>query len=156
MNRTQPELERIHFKIGLSGTYWDKKPQYEILINDKKFFDGIIQSPQEVTDFFEFSVELEEDKTHYLQIRLVNKSDSDVVKDRNDKDNFNIIKDMLLNIDSIQIEDIDISHLMWTESKFVGDDPERPVLKNCVNLGWNGTYILEFTTPFYLWLLEKM
>jgi len=156
MNQIQPKLENIHFKIGLSGTYWGKKPQYEILINDKKIVDGTIKNPQGVTEFFEFSADLEEDKTHNLQIRLLNKTDHDVVKDRDDKDNFNIVKDMLLNIDGICIDDIDIAHLIWTESKFVGDDPQRPILKNCINLGWNGTYELEFSSPFYLWLLEKM
>lgn len=156
MNQVQPKLEKIHFKVGLSGTYWGKKPQYEILINDNKFFEGVVSKNQVETEFFEFSVELEEDRTHKLQIRLVNKTDKDVIKDVDDKDNFNIIKDMLLNIDKIFIDDIDIGHLMWTESYFVGDDNTRPVLKNCVNLGWNGTYTLEFTSPFYLWLLEKM
>jgi hypothetical protein len=101
-------------------------------------------------------VDLDDDKTHILQIRLANKTDYDVVKDSSDTENFNIVKDMLLNIDSICIDDIDIAHLMWSESEFVGDDPNRPILKKCVNLGWNGTYVLEFTTPFYLWLLEKM
>lgn len=156
MNQVRPDLENIHFKIGLSGTYWDKKPQYEILINDKKIVDGIIQNPQSVTEFFEFAVDLEEDKNQILQIRLVNKTDDDVVVDSDEYENVTILKDMLLNIDSICINDIDIAHLMWTESEFVGDDSQRPILKNCVNLGWNGTYVLEFTTPFYLWLLEKM
>ena len=156
MSQAQLNLENIHFKIGLSGTYWDKKPQYEILINNEKIVDGVIKNPQGVTEFFEFSVDLDEDKTHNLQIRFLNKTDHDVVKDCDDTDNFNIVKDMLLNIDSICIVDIDLAHLIWTESKFVGDDPTRPILKNCVNLGWNGTYVLEFTTPFYLWLLEKM
>ncbi len=156
MNQVQPKLEKIHFKIGLSGTYWGKKPQYEILVNDKQFYQGIISNEQNQPEFFEFSTELEEDCNHKLQIRLTNKTDKDVVKDVDDIDNFNIVQDMLLNIDSICIDDIDIGSLMWTESSFVGDDTTRPILKNCVNLGWNGTYTLEFSSPFYLWLLEKM
>lgn len=156
MNQVQPKLEKIQFKIGLSGTYWGKKPQYEILVNDHKYHEGIIQFEPNQTEFFEFTVDLEEDTNHKLQIRLVNKTDKDVVKDVDDKDNFKIVKDMLLNIDSICIDDIELGSLMWSESSFVGDDPNRPVLKKCVNLGWNGTYVLDFSSPFYLWLLEKM
>lgn len=156
MNQVQPKLEKIQFKIGLSGTYWGKKPQYEILVNDHKYHEGIIQLEPNQTEFFEFTVDLEEDQDHKLQIRLVNKTDKDVVKDVDDKDNFKIVKDMLLNIDSIWIDDIELCGLMWSESRFVGDEPDRPVLNNCVNLGWNGTYILEFSSPFYIWLLEKM
>lgn len=156
MNQVQPKLEKIQFKIGLSGTYWGKKPQYEILVNDHKYHEGIIQLEPNQTEFFEFTIDVEEDQDHKLQIRLVNKTDKDVVKDVDDKDNFKIVNDMLLNIDSIWIDDIDLCGLMWSESRFVGDDPSRPVLKNCVNLGWNGTYILDFSSPFYIWLLEKM
>ena len=63
---------------------------------------------------------------------------------------------MLLNIDSIEIDEIDISELKWSASEFVADDPNRPTLQECVNLGWNGSYQLKFTSPFYLWLLENM
>jgi len=29
-------------------------------------------------------------------------------------------------------------------------------VKNCVNLGWNGKWVLPFTSPFYIWLLENI
>ena len=29
------DTEKLHFKIGIGGTYWKKVPIYSILINDK-------------------------------------------------------------------------------------------------------------------------
>ena len=72
------------------------------------------------------------------------------------EDKSEILQDMLLNIESLEIDDIELGTIKWTASKFVGDDPARPVLEACVNLGWNGSYMLEFKTPYYLWLLENM
>ena len=63
---------------------------------------------------------------------------------------------MLLNIESIEIDGIELGFIKWSESIFLPTDCDRPVLKTCVNLGWNGTYRLTLASPFYLWLLEKM
>ena len=86
-----------------------------------------------------------------LDIRLLNKTDSDTILNDEDK----IVKDMLLNIEHIEIDGIEIEFLKWSESVFLPDNPQRPALNGCLNLGWNGTYRLKFTSPFYLWLLEK-
>lgn len=150
MKQAQPESETLSFKIGLSATYWDKKPQYTVLIDDVKVAEGVADSE---ISYVEFSHDLADETTHYVKIRLENKSDSDVVES---DDKTSILKDMLLNIESISIDDVDLGQLKWDRSTFVADDPARPVMKNCVNLGWNGTYTLEFSCPFYLWLLESM
>ena len=84
------------------------------------------------------------------KISLVNKTDLDCFVDENG----NITRDMLLNIESIEIDDIDLGVLKWTLSEFTPDDTAIAPLKSCVNLGWNGTYRLTFNTPFYVWLLE--
>lgn len=147
---SQPK-ETLKFKIGLSGTFWDKVPQFSILIDDKTYISGFADSKD--TKYFEFTDDLEEDKIFTLKIRLENKSDFDTVESENKTE---ILKDLLLNIDHIEIDEIDIADLKWSLSEFIADDSLRPTLKNCVNLGWNGTYELKFTTPFYLWLLENI
>jgi hypothetical protein len=74
-----------------------------------------------------------------------------------------------LNIDSIEIDEIDLGSLLWTASKYY---PNYPVVyktkmqsegvnlpelvDNCVNLGWNGKWTLPFQSPFYIWLLENI
>lgn len=151
------EKEKLHFKIGVSGTYWDKKPHFTISVDDVKQADDHIRGHSNEVQFVEFEVELAEG-VHDLKIRLENKSDRDVEKDGHG----NIINDMLLNIESIEIDEIDLGQLKWSTSEFVADHTkviggeDMTVLKNCVNLGWNGTYTIKFESPFYLWLLENL
>jgi len=149
----QPNIEALKFRIGLSGTYWDKKPKFSILIGDTLYVQGAIELPAKETQYVEFSAELADDSAYCLKIRLENKTESDTLQS---EDKSEILQDMLLNIESIEIDDIDVGIIKWTASKFVGDDPARPVLEACVNLGWNGSYMIEFKTPYYLWLLENM
>lgn len=153
MSQIQPNSENLKFKIGLSGTYWGKKPQYSILLNKTKHHSDIISEPSDQVFYIEFQAECAEDTDNILEIRLENKEDSDTVQNAGKTV---ILKDMLLNIHSIEIDDITMNHLIWTKSHFLPDDAARPVLDNCVNLGWNGTYTFKFTSPFYLWLLESL
>ena len=149
MSDSQPNFETLSFKIGLNATYWGKKPQYSVLLNGTKYGEG---KCDESLSYVEFSVDLPEDQDHCLEIRLENKTNLDTVVENNNE----IVKDMLLNIDSIEIDEIELGTIKWDLSEFVADDPKRGNMKACVNLGWNGSYQLKFTTPFYLWLLENM
>jgi len=93
---------------------------------------------------------------HTLKIRLENKTISDTVIE-----NGEVVKDMLLNIDDITIDEISLGNLLWS-AEYILDEKqtykgqEIDHLDGCVNLGWNGTYTLKFTSPFYIWLLEKL
>ena len=140
--------EKLNFKIELSGTYHDKLPKYSILLNGNVMASGEVGDKHAV----EFVAELEEEKEHVLSIRLENKTHFDTVQN---EDKTEILKDMLLNIESISVDEIELGDLKWNISEFIGDDANRPVLKRCVNLGWNGSYNIKFTCPFYVWLLEN-
>lgn len=144
--------EKLHFKIALGGTYWDKKPKYSILVNDSIVVSDHVNTPSNETSFVEFDVEVPEGPC-VLKIRLENKDNSDTVQS---SDKTEILKDMLLNIGKIEIDEIDLAHLVYQNSVFKGDDPSRPILNNCVNLGWNGTWELPIESPFYIWLLENI
>jgi hypothetical protein len=154
--------ELLKFKIGISGTFWDKRPEFSISVNDTVYSAGVISADSGTTEYFEFSVNLGEGKNS-LNICLLNKTDSDVQKDNyDDPDTFKIIGDMLLNIHSIEIDDIDVGILRHTASEYVLSVPQThdnttiASMKECVNLGWNGTYKFAFGSPFYVWLLENM
>ncbi len=156
MQPKQPN-EALSFKIGLSGTFWKKIPEYSVLLDNKLIkkdqLTTSLNNGEQLTsptEFIEFTAEVEEDVPHQLQIRLENKDNGDTIVEGQ-----TIVKDMLLNVDSIEIEEISLGNLLWDESEFLPDDSQRPILKQCVNLGWNGTYTLTFTSPYYLWLLEK-
>ena len=151
------DIEKLHFKIELAGTYWEKIPQYSVAINNDLIVpSGIISTESDESFFVEFDYDADEEKDYEIQIRLENKTDLDVLKDDYESEKFIILKDMLLHIRSIEIDDIELGFLMLSHSEFIGDDPERPTLHQCVDLGWNGTWKFMFKSPFYIWLLENV
>ena len=156
------EKENLHFRIGLSGT-GEKLPEFKISVGGTEYVHSTL-SVNHAVEYFEFDAEIIEG-AHSLDIAFLNKKVQDT---RLDTDG-NIVEDLLLNIDSIEIDDIDIGNLKWTASVYTPLYPEsykQHVLssgqqisnevKNCVNLGWNGTWSLPFTSPVYIWLLENI
>jgi hypothetical protein len=144
--------EKLKFAVTLSGTYWDRKPQFSIWLDDHVVTQSEIVSQDPQTVNFEHTVD---PGAHTLKIRLENKTNSDTLLE-----NGTVVKDMLLNIDDITIDDISLGILLWS-AEYIPDTPQQykgqliTKLDNCVNLGWNGTYILKFDSPFYIWLVEK-
>ena len=145
--------EKLSFIVTLSGTFWDRRPQFSIWLDDQLVVSSEIASPAEQEIRFERTVD---EGAHSLKIRLENKTTYDT-----QLDNGNVTKDMLLNINDITIDDISLGNLLWS-TEYQLDSPQEyngktiTQLTNCVNLGWNGTYILKFTSPFYIWLLEQL
>lgn len=154
--------EKIHFKIGLTGTYWDKKPHYTISVDDKEYVNAYITKESDTTEYVEFDCEVEEEAEHVLRIRLDNKAAEDTVTDNPDLADCKIIKDMLLNLVSIEVDDIELGTIAQMAGVFKFDEPQNypspgaTEIPLCVNFGFNGTYELQFSSPFYLWLLEKI
>ena len=145
--------EKLSFVVALSGTFWDRRPQFSIWLDDHLIIASEIASTAIQPVAFERTID---EGAHTLKIRLENKNNSDTVLE-----NSEVIKDMLLNIDDIMIDDISLGNLLWS-AEYILDHPHEykgqtvTKLDNCVNLGWNGTYILKFTSPFYIWLLEQL
>ncbi len=145
--------ENLNFKISLTGTFWDRHPQFSVWLDDHVVIQSEISSEAEQIVNFERRVD---EGPHELKIRLENKVDADTVIE-----NGEVVKDMLLNIDDITIDDISLGNLLWSaeyilDKKRIYKGQEIDHLDGCVNLGWNGTYTLKFTSPFYIWLLEKL
>jgi len=145
--------ETLKFVVTLSATFWERRPQFSIWLDEKQ----IISSELSDTAQHHFSFEKTLDEgPHFLAIRLDNKTKEDTVVE-----NDQIVKDMLLNIDDIIIDDISLGNLLWS-AEYILDMPQQykgktiDHLDGCVNLGWNGAYILKFSSPFYIWLLEKL
>ena len=145
--------EKLSFVVSLSGAFWEKRPQFSIWLDDHQVVSSEIASTAIQPVAFERTVD---EGAHTLKIRLENKTNQDTVVE-----NGSVVKDMLLNIDDITIDDISLGNLLWS-AEYKLDNPreyqgkEIDHLDGCVNLGWNGTYILKFTSPFYIWLLEKL
>ena len=152
------DKESLHFKIGISGTYWDKRPQYSIAVGNDIIKEGAISVASDETEYIEFDYETDLDAP-CLKISLLNKTDQDTVQN---EDKTAIVNDMLLNIVSVEIDEIDIGHLIYGLSEYHVDVPVKvddvttQIVKHCVNLGWNGTWQLSWDNPFYIWLLENI
>ena len=145
--------ENLTFQISLTGTFWDRRPKFSVWLDDHVITQTKITSPAEQIVRFERMID---EGDHQLKIRLENKTMADTVIE-----NGEVIKDMLLNIDDIIIDDISLGNLLWSaeyilDKKQTYKGQEIDYLDGCVNLGWNGTYVLKFTSPFYIWLLEKL
>jgi len=144
--------EVLHFEVTLGKTCWKKNPKFSVWVDNEKIIqDELVLD----TQTFKFKQQFEAG-SHELKIRLENKTVSDTVLE----DGL-VVKDLLLNIENIVIDDIGLGNLLWS-AEYLLDHPQEyqgktiDHLDHCVNLGWNGTYILKFSSPFYIWLLEKL
>ena len=156
--------EKLKFRLELHATMWDKPPMAEILIGDKSYFKGEITTTEDKPTLIEFEHEFEEGKDHRLVIKRSGKSKNQtVVNDKGD-----LLKDQLLNIKSIEIDEIDIGALVY-EGTYTPDYPEPwatqqrksgvklpESFKNVTKMGHDGEWIFTFASPFYMWLLENL
>jgi len=104
-----------------------------------------------------------------VSVRFVNKTPDQTVKaPESTEENLIIAKDMLLNIVSLEINDVEIpiGADYGEDAKFGTYRVDVPVnyrgqenvteIPGIKNLGWNGRYDIPFQTPFYIWLLENI
>lgn len=146
-----PNLEPIDIVISLSSDFWKDPPKAKVYIDDLLIYNGEITEPKDI----KWSGDLVEDK-HKLIVELYDKNKYQTILENN-----KIVKDQILNIDLVMFDEIDISYLKHTLSNYYPNpNPSNPsiptVVEHCVNLGWNGRWELEFTTPIYIWLLENI
>tara|TARA_R110001592_G_scaffold123463_1_gene331399 strand:+ start:23 stop:505 length:483 start_codon:yes stop_codon:yes gene_type:complete len=156
--------EKLKFRLKLYATMWDKPPVAEILVNDKSHFKGDITATEDKPHAIEFEQELEEGQEYTLTIKRSGKTlRQTVVNEKKD-----ILHDQLLNIKSIEIDEIDIGALVY-EGKYTPEYPEpwatqqreagtelKESFKNVTRMGHNGNWTFKFSSPFYMWLLENL
>lgn len=155
--------EKLKFKLELYATTWDKPPHVEVMINDKSFFKDDIRGTEDKPDIIEFEHELQENEKYELKIVRSGKTNSQTVVE-----NGKMIKDQLLHIKYIEIDEIDIGPLVY-EGEYTPEYPEpwatqqreagndlKDSFKNVTQMGFNGTWSFRFESPFYMWLLENL
>jgi hypothetical protein len=155
--------ESLKFKINLYAQYWDKPPVAEILIGDQSKFKQEITGTEQNPNLVEFFHDLNEGQEYKFIINRTNKDNSQTLVE-----NDQIVKDQLLFIKSIEIDEIDLGGLIY-EGLYYPEYPEPwasqqkelgnalPVfIKNVTSMGHNGRWELTFTSPFYMWLLENL
>ena len=101
--------EKLKFKLELYATMWDKPPHAEILINGQSHYKGDITGTEDTPKVIEFEQELGEGKEQSLVILRSGKSQNQtVVNQKGD-----ILKDQMLHIKGIEIDEIDIGALVF-------------------------------------------
>jgi len=160
---TDTKTEKLKFKLELWSTHWDKPPVAEILINDKSCHRAEIASTEDKPTRIEFEHTLEDGEEYNLKIVRSGKDGHQTVVE-----NGEIVQDQLLHIKNLEMDEIDIGALVYegiytpeypepwaTQQRSAGT--ELPVsFKNVTTMGHNGTWELQFASPFYMWLLENL
>jgi hypothetical protein len=150
------DSELVKFSIKLSGIWWDKKPVARILLNGESIAEITVEKIHgKESDTIEFTKELN-DGEHTLAIEFTNKTNEDTVHE-----NGQILKDMLMSIDELTIDDIDLGYLAMQKGRFYVDRnirPEEPEMMEKVPLvfGFPGRWEMKFTCPTYIWFLENL
>ena len=101
-------IESLKFKIELYSTYWNKPPIVEVKVGDKSYFKNEITSTEKEPTLIEFTHDCESDKSHNLSLIRTNKNVKETIVENN-----KIIKDQLLNIKYIEIDEINIGSLIY-------------------------------------------
>ena len=157
-------MEKLKFKLELYSTMWDKPPHAEILIGHDVQFKCGITGTESKPDIIEFEYELEAEQEYNLIINRSGKGrNQTIVNEKGD-----ILKDQLLHIKSINIDEIDIGALVFdgvytptypepwaTQQRESGNDL-RDSFKNVTTMGFDGEWKFAFGSPFYMWLLENL
>lgn len=124
---------------------------FEIWIDNNKMFNS-----DHIVETTPIKLEFVEDETdHILRFVLKNKQESHTKIDASGA----IVKDACITISNLEFNDIALGQIFidlatydhnyngskeWTTEKFYG------------SMGCNGTVTLPFSTPIYMWLLDKM
>jgi hypothetical protein len=144
-------MDRIKLSLDIVNPSEFHNLGIELWLDKEKFFDNVIGTGTHHV-IYEFD---EAKQNHEFLIVLKNKTDEHTTVDEQG----NIIKDALIQIHNICLDEIKIDQLVWEKSEYLhrgnGSYESRPH-KFYGNLGCNGTVLLEFSTPVYLWLLENM
>jgi len=157
--------EKLRFKLELYATMWDKAPHAEILVGGKSYFNDDITSTKDKPTLIEFEAELEEDKKYDLIINRSGKGvNQTVVNEKGD-----ILKDQLLHIKGIEIDEINLGSLIYdgvytpeypepwaTQQAEAGNELRESFTNVTPPMGFNGEWKLSFSSPFYMWLLENL
>ena len=116
----------------------------------------VLMKNHHVQEKIAFEYDINDDEgAHELQIVLTGKT---IDHTQIDADG-NIIKDAMLTISNIVMDDININQLFLDKCVYTHDfNGTQPEIEDTFHgvAGCNGTISFKFSTPIYLWLLENI
>lgn len=145
------------FNTELYGLVSKDTPDTSIPLGFEVLLDGnSVFKIEHVTGSCQVTFDINDDEaTHTLQFVMTGKTAEHTKVD----DNSNITSDTLLKITNILIDDIILDQVFHSLVEYTHDfNGTQNLTKDKFYgvMGCNGTLTFEFTTPFYLWLLEHM
>lgn len=153
------DLEEVSFNIFLSSLWWKVPPNVKISLNNELIEITEVSELKEKSEkkVISFTKQLSPGE-HTITIELFNKQNNETVLDPNDPTK--IVKDQLLNIEDIEIDEISLGYLTHSKSKFYPNKQRHPNLPEEITeltcIGYNGTYEIKFQVPTYIWFLENL
>jgi hypothetical protein len=164
--------EELKFAITLSGTYWgDRNPEFDIVLDDQillsdritrlpstKGLPNPVARPAEINELtlqrFEVTATVEPGD-HVLGVVFKNKQADDTCGFQEDG---TWMWDKMLHIEAVEMDDIDIETLVYSEGTYTYTDSTgtEQTVAGSTSMSWNGTWSLKFSTPLYIWMLERL
>lgn len=157
IQRSTPTSENIFVDLYLSGEFWDRPPEIDVLIDNQ-----VVQS--HVVDQANYHIRFRHVMSfgpHRLQIRYKNKTNDQTRQLANGE-----YQSQLVHIDKIKLDNIDLRNIVWHTCRFQPEYPEpwasqqlaagnilEKELVGEIHLGHNGLWTFEFTSPIYMFLV---
>ena len=158
---TQPTSETITFELHLLSEFWNTPPLATITLDGCEYFNGPVPAGSTVV---KFTHTCEFDQPHRLTLDRQGKTVDEI---RTEPDGTR--SEQYLTIEKIKIDGVDIRNIIWTYSVNVPIYPEpwasmQIATGNQLNkevigetrFGHNGTWHLDFTSPFYIFIMHWM
>jgi hypothetical protein len=153
--------ETIEFELHLLSEYWNKPPMAKIAVDEVEYFNGPVAKGLQI---IKFTHTCDFDKSHRLSLTRSGKDDSQCVMLPNGRQ-----LDQKLILEKLKIDSIDIRNIVWSQSINIADYPEPwaseqraagNILEEeaigVTTFGHNGTWKLDFTSPFYIFIMRWM
>lgn len=145
-------MPTLNIKTTLRPEYFDRAPKIRVSLDNVYIYDGEVRDIVNIDRDVEYS---EDQETITLAIELYGKTQEDTVVDKN----LQVVKDTLIYIDAVKIEDCDLGenlHKIGLYShNFNGTaDDTTQLWSQC--MGCNGRQEIVMTNPVALWLLENL
>jgi len=145
-------MNLLPIKFEISSTDTTVELGIQVWINDL-----CVHQQSHVTETYQFRHEIDDDEEKSYQLKIV--MTGKTVEHTQLDDDGNIVKDAMLSIRNISLDDLNIDKLVHTLATYQHDfNGTQPQCSDEFfgDMGCNGSVVFEFTTPSYLWLLEHM
>lgn len=145
MHRT----ENISFEIFLGNQFYDKPGTVTVFIDEQEKFNATLTTPGLVEIKFDHKLVLQ--RKHKLKIVRTGKTPDQTIVD----DNGNLIKDQIIWLEKLIIDKIDVQGLIYKNSYFYPNFKPQEAIQSGTHWGVDGSWELEFTSPFYMYLIRN-